>query len=77
MSMNCLNFKAFTKAQSDLVGKAIDENKWYLSEKAKCDVGNHEAQRDFIENHCKQWAAGFRAGFCAACPYRDSCGTEF
>ncbi|MDD5467393.1 MAG: DUF4032 domain-containing protein [Anaerolineales bacterium] len=29
----------------------ILENKWYLSEKSRCDVGHHTATLDFIANH--------------------------
>lgn len=35
--------------------RAIDEHKWYLSERAGRDVGYHYAQWDWIVNHRIKW----------------------
>jgi hypothetical protein len=67
--MPCRNFKHFIEAQTAALRKAIDENKWYLSEKERHDVGTDVAQRDFTERYCMIWAAAFQAGFCAACEF--------
>jgi hypothetical protein len=54
---------------------ALDQNKWYLSERAKRDVGIHAATEDFLNHHFDRFAEEVRARFCqeecglhAACP---------
>ena len=72
--MPCPNFQRFTQAQAEALRKAIDEDKWYLSEEAHQDVGDLKAQEHFIDFFCDTWAAGFRAGFCTACEKLQECG---
>jgi hypothetical protein len=53
---------------------AVDENKWYMSERAGRDVGLAAAEADFVENHAWRVAGEFRRGFCTErCGDRQAC----
>jgi hypothetical protein len=54
--------------------EALDEEKWYLSERAGCDVGFEVAINSFLENHVDRFAHDFRLTFCRQnCPERENC----
>jgi hypothetical protein len=57
----------------DLLELDVDK-KYYLSEKARHDVGWSFAERNFIEHYLDTWAAGFKAAYCGhVCPDRNAC----
>ncbi len=61
-------------AQLRRLEAAIDENKWYLSERAGYDVGYEAAEEDFRRRHLEQFAREFRMRYCLGlCPGRDRC----
>jgi hypothetical protein len=64
----------FNSAQISELQRAIDENKWYLSERAGRDVGLREATDDFFRCHVDQFADSFRRRYCTqVCEHRHSC----
>lgn len=61
--------------QQQTLCRAIDENKWYLSERAGCDVGHDAAVDDFCGRHLDAFAQLFRVSYCRReCVERESCG---
>jgi hypothetical protein len=73
-SAKCEHFKEFMDIQKNTIEKSIDENKWYLSEKAGHDVGWTEAEIDFIITHLNDVAKRFRENFCGKiCKFRENC----
>jgi hypothetical protein len=69
----CCN-ESFFKEQANVVRKAIDEDKWYLSERAGHDVGLRAAEEHFIENYLKGFAACYRILYCSRlCPDKQNC----
>lgn len=72
--MTCKSFHDFMQAQQSFLKKAIDENKWYLSEQAGRDVGLAPALDHFWQNHLDRVAHDFRMQYCQAeCAERGSC----
>lgn len=67
--MACPNFKKFIESQTIALHRAVDENKWYLSEQARRDVGMNAAMQDFTERHCYDWATKFQEDFCSKCEF--------
>jgi len=61
---------AMVVSQTMSLEKALDEHKWYESEKAGHDIGCQEAQMNFIETIITGWAQQFRDEFCKDCPKR-------
>ena len=60
--------------QAKTLEACINENKYYLSEKAKRDVGWQEAENHFLNTYFNGFTAGFRASFCGlVCPHRKNC----
>lgn len=55
------------EAQKAELRASLDEHKWYQSEKAGHDIGNRDAQLDFIEKYMPNWGSKFRAKFCKDC----------
>jgi hypothetical protein len=47
--------------------KALEEHKWYESEKAGHDVGDHFTKLNFIEIVMPGWGKNFRDKFCKNC----------
>ena len=63
--------------QRRLMQAAIDENKWYLSEQARHDVGYKAAEADFMERHMTAMAEQFRRNWCGGmCGDRGVCGVK-
>ncbi|MBM4155573.1 MAG: hypothetical protein FJ221_11180 [Lentisphaerae bacterium] len=70
----CRNLRDYLAHQREHLRQAIDENKWYLSERQGRDVGPATAKVDFIENHFDRVAHDFRVRFCGAdCIRRAQC----
>ncbi|OGV91222.1 MAG: hypothetical protein A3K19_23435 [Lentisphaerae bacterium RIFOXYB12_FULL_65_16] len=70
----CRHFKEYMAEQERGLRKAIDEDKWYLSERAGHDVGFFAAEEDFCQYHLDRFARIFRIEFCRhRCPERDKC----
>ena len=70
----CPFWVQFTHEQVELLRRCIDENKWYLSQKAGFDVGRPVAEADFVRNHANRVAADFRREFCQTrCTGRELC----
>ena len=73
----CKHFDEFMSAQKGIIQKAIDENKWYLSQKAGYDVGWSKAEEDFIDNYLIKIAKEFRETFCGKiCKDRENCNWQ-
>jgi hypothetical protein len=43
---------------------ALDENKWFLSERVGRDVGEQAATEDFLQHHFDRFAGEIRGRFC-------------
>ena len=70
----CAQFKAFMADQRLALQKAIDEDKWYMSEQQHHDVGTKAAHDHFIACHIEKWAAEFRRKYCTKkCALRNNC----
>jgi hypothetical protein len=53
---------------------ALDENKWYLSERRGYDVGEETATQDFLQNHFDRFAEKVRTEFCEhECTRQKNC----
>ena len=71
---SCVKFKVYMAEQHVGLKKAIDEDKWYLSERAGFDVGFEAAERNFCKHHLDRFAQAFRVDFCHnRCPERHHC----
>jgi len=60
----CPEFGHYLEAFRERFQKAVEENKWYLSEQRGQDVGEQAATRDFLQNHFDRFAEEVRAHFC-------------
>ncbi|MCF7854821.1 MAG: DUF4032 domain-containing protein [Candidatus Pacebacteria bacterium] len=71
---NCKGFDDYMAEQKRHFCEAVEEEKWYLSERAGTDVGFEEAMNSFLEHHVDDFAHTFRVRFCREqCPYRETC----
>lgn len=69
----CVRNEDYIAAEREQLRAALDENKWYLSERAGTDVGRRNAEADFIDRHIEVFSNRFRAVFCGRCSYQDGC----
>lgn len=70
----CVRLKELMNAERPALEREINTNKYYLSEKARHDVGWSFAEKDFMEHYLNTWAAGFKAAYCGyLCLDRDNC----
>ena len=70
----CCRVASCNAAQRLLLEQCVDEHKWYLSERAHCDVGWDAALDSFCEKYFNGFAAGFRACYCGlVCENRQNC----
>jgi hypothetical protein len=70
----CQNLRDYLARQRSHLQRAIDENKWYLSERHGRDVGLTIAKSDFLDNHLDRVTHDFRIHFCqTACEKRTAC----
>jgi hypothetical protein len=73
MQAICTN-KDFFVIQAKILKKAIEENKWFLSEKEHRDVGWAVAEENFLQVYSSGFNAGYRACYCGlCCPIRNEC----
>ena len=69
----CKN-KQFYVVQAKIIKAAIEEKKWYLSEKEHHDIGWDAAEEEFIQTISAGFTAGFRVAYCSmVCPLRETC----
>ena len=74
MNKHCTHLNDLLKAEKKAIKVAIKEDKWYLSQINKEDVGWKTAERHFIKNYLEVWAAGYKAAYCGrACEDREDC----
>ncbi|MDE0838094.1 MAG: hypothetical protein OSB41_03480 [Kiritimatiellae bacterium] len=70
----CRNFNVFMRTERSALLRAIEEDKWYLSERAGHDVGWDYAKKHFVENFLLGFSQHYRSTFCEQrCDYRLSC----
>lgn len=70
----CEHFDQYMAEQRQTLQRAVDEDKWYLSERAGFDVGHDAAMDSFVRHHLDQFAQEFRVWFCRErCPGRQAC----
>jgi hypothetical protein len=66
--------EAFMAAQRAELQKAIADDKWFLSEKARKDVGEAVAKSHFLDRYLHDWAARFRQNYCKTmCRLHSEC----
>jgi hypothetical protein len=70
----CASFKTLQTWQIRRYRRAVEENKWYLSEKTGRDVGWDEAEHDFLINEYYGCAPKWRKEYCASkCNHFTDC----
>ncbi len=73
-SSGCQRLRSYLAAQREALRRAIDENKWYLSERAGHDIGLERAKQDFYVHHLDRVCHEFRVYYCRSeCASRQSC----
>jgi hypothetical protein len=71
---NCPEFSRYMEEFRRRLRHALDENKWYLSERNGHDVGEKIATQDFLEHHFDSFAGELRASFCEhTCARQKNC----
>jgi len=60
----CPEFNRYLEEFRRRFQQALEENKWYLSERTGRDVGEQTATQDFLQNHFDRFAEEVRARFC-------------
>jgi len=72
--MACSAFELAIRTQRQELRQAIDEDKWYLSERAGGDVGFRKAEEHFLRDFIEKWSMKWRNEWCAGrCPHRGQC----
>ncbi len=70
----CQNLRDYLAHQREHLRRAIDENKWYLSEREGRDIGLAAAKHHFVEHHLDRVTHDFRVRYCGAdCHRRAQC----
>lgn len=70
----CEHFDQCMAEQRQRLQRAVDEDKWYQSERAGFDVGPEAAMDSFVRHHLDRFAREFRVWYCReSCPGRDAC----
>ena len=73
-SMECRNFSTYMRTQRNALRHAIDEDKWYLSERAGYDVGWEAAKQHFYKEFLMGFSQEYRRVFCEVqCHYTNEC----
>lgn len=70
---SCTHLNSLLKEEKEALVKAIDDDKYFLSEKSGYDVGFSEAKKDFINNYLCSWAKEFKKEYCRHCPDYNVC----
>ncbi len=72
--ITCPEFKRYMNEFRARLRKALDENKWYLSEREGHDVGEQKATEDFLQKHFDRFASEVRTAFCQhECERHENC----
>jgi hypothetical protein len=66
----------YLAAERVRIAEAIDEDKWYLSERAGRDVGYRIAELHFIDHFLCTFARGFRVDYCKHCRNSAHCEVQ-
>ena len=75
---HCGHFHKFMQIQLEALKKAINEDKWYLSEEVGHDIGFQAAKIDFQEKYLDDWAKDFQQNYCnKICSEKDTCIDKF
>jgi hypothetical protein len=70
----CPEFSRYMEEFRRRLRHALDENKWFLSERSGHDVGESAATRDFLEHHFDRFAGEVRSSFCEhTCSRQKKC----
>jgi hypothetical protein len=70
----CEGFDQLMKWQASQMAKAIEEDRWYLSEKGGVDVGFKTAEKHFREEHLDRCATDWRRRYCGVlCECKAGC----
>ena len=70
----CLGLKELIRWQSIRYRKAIEEDRWYMSQNEHRFIAWAEAELDFIRHNTYGCADQWRREFCSRhCPHRDCC----
>lgn len=70
----CRSFRALKTWQADQYRMAVDENKWYMSERLGRNVEWDEAEDDFLHNGYYGCAPKWRKEFCSyKCTHSEAC----
>jgi hypothetical protein len=70
----CLSHQELNEWQVEQYRQAIDENKWYMSERMGRSVSWEEAEYDFLHNGYYGCAPKWRMEFCAhRCSHYPNC----
>ena len=71
---SCRFYREYTDEQGQRLIDAVNEEKWYMSEREGRDVGFETAMQRFIDRHLDHFANDFRIQFChQKCPMRTGC----
>lgn len=76
----CQAFRKLKNWQIEQYRRAVDENKWYMSEKSGRIIGWKEAERDFLQNAYYGCAPKWRKEYCSEhCHFFSGCelGRQF
>lgn len=70
----CAGFQKLKEWQIAQFRQAVDEDKWYMSEKEGHEVRWEVAEHDFVEHGCYGLALHWREEYCShICEYSGSC----
>lgn len=71
----CLGFAKLCAWQSRQMAKAIEEHKYYESERAKRDIGTAEAEQRFqFSEHFDRCSDNWRQEYCGSlCEHQETC----
>jgi len=70
----CTYFSQYLVEHREWLRKAIEEDKWYLSERAGHDVGWDIAKQHFYEHYLDQVSGAFRRQYCTiVCRQQHDC----
>ncbi|MBN2162662.1 MAG: hypothetical protein JXR25_10345 [Pontiellaceae bacterium] len=72
--ITCSGFRSLQEWQITQYCKAVDENKWYMSERRGSEVSWREAERDFMEHGYFGLARQWREQYCQTiCRFGHHC----
>lgn len=72
--LKCPGFQALKNWQVERYQQAVNENRWYMSQRHGRWVDWKEAEQDFLMQGCYGCAELWRQEYCVEiCPYKSSC----